>query len=76
MKRLLKRIVKPETIVGKVSGAITSLLGGGTAGILAGVDPVFVIITVLALAAGYLFGWEKENIKSFISFLNEERRKE
>ena len=71
----LKRLIKPKTIVGKVAGAAGSLLGIGGGGALAGIDIGFTLIIGLAVAAGYLMGWSKEQVKSFISFLNTESDK-
>ncbi len=75
MGSFLKRLIKPKTIVGKVAGAVGSILGIGGGGILADIDPTFAILAGVGVGAGYLFGWSKEQVKSFISFLNEENRK-
>ena len=72
MKKLIKRIIQPKTIVGKATGVIGSILGIGGGGLVAGIDIEFVMIIAVASAIGYAFGWSKDQVKSFISFLNEE----
>lgn len=73
--RFFKRIVKPQTAVGKVVGVVGSVLGIGGGGVLAGFDAGFVALVVIAMAGGYAFGWSKEQVKDFISFLNSEQGK-
>lgn len=73
--RLLKKIVKPQTIVGKVVGAVGSIVGIGGGGAVAGLEIEFAILAAIGVAAGYLFGWSTEQVKSFISFLNDESGK-
>ena len=75
MKKLLKRIIQPRTVIGKVTGAVTSILGLGGGSLVAGLDVEFAIIVALSGAIGYAFSWSKDEVKSFISFLNEESGK-
>jgi len=73
--KLLKKIVKPKTLVGRVVGAAGSFLGIGGGGAVAGLEIELALFAGIAVAAGYLLGWSTEQIKSFISFLSEESRK-
>lgn len=75
MGSFLKRLIKPKTIIGKITGAVGSVVGITGGGIALGGDSFLLIVTGLAIAAGYLFGWSKEQVQSFISFLNSEKRK-
>lgn len=73
--KFLKRLIKPKSAIGKLAGAVGSLLGISGGGALAGLDLGFTVIVALAIAAGYLFGWSREQLTSFIKFLDERRTK-
>jgi hypothetical protein len=75
MGKLLKRLVKPKSVIGKVVGAAGSLLGIGGGGAALGMDIEFAFLGGLAVAGGYVFGWSLEQVKGFISFLNKESGK-
>lgn len=73
--KLLKKIVKPKTLVGRVVGAAGSFLGIGGGGAVAGLEIELALFAGIAVAAGYLMGWSTDQVKGFISFLNDEKRK-
>lgn len=73
--KFLKKLLKPKTLAGKAIGAVTSALGVGGASAAAGLDIEFVIIIAVGVGAGYAFGWSKDQVKGFISFLNSESNK-